>query len=379
MNESDALTELLEEQLQSLTERKQVKHVIMGVMDGEEGFRWIGAAGDARPGRTPMQEDTPYFIASVTKLYIAASILKLHEQKAIDIDGLIAEYLPDSMVRGIHKYKGNDYSGSITIKHLLSHASGLPDWLEDRPKNGKSMLEQIDKEEDRFISVEEAAAFVRNKLTPHFPPQPFNQKKMKIRYSDTNFQLLIAILEQATGNTLSQVFEEIIYRPLGLHNTFHPAQKPDDVPEPAVTWIEDQPFFQPQLLKSFRDLFSTARDQLRFMQGLMSGKLFDHPETLNLMQQWNRFGFPRDMAALRSPGWPIEYGMGMMRLKMPRMFTPLKPVPPIVGHTGATGSWLFYCPKYDLYLCGTVDQITEPALPFRFIPKLLQRMGSHDK
>jgi D-alanyl-D-alanine carboxypeptidase len=137
--------------------------------------------------------------------------------------------------------------------------------------------------------------------------------------------------------------------------------------------VDDKLFSKPLLLKSFRDLYSTADELLAFMKGLNRGVIFENNHTGSLMgRKWNRFGFPRDLVSLRLPGWPIEYGLGMMRFKLPRILTPFKPVPEILGHTGVSGSWLFYCPELDLYLCGTVDQTAEAALPFRVLPKLLR-------
>jgi CubicO group peptidase (beta-lactamase class C family) len=113
------------------------------------------------------------------------------------------------------------------------------------------------------------------------------------------------------------------------------------------------------------------------MRAIIQGELFRESKTAALMQlHWNRFGFPLDAVAMRLPSWPIEYGLGMMRFQLPRLFTPFKPIPAVVGHTGVTGSWLFYCPEYDLYLCGTVDQLSAAALPFRFVPKLLRTIDS---
>ncbi len=371
----------LEDKLENLIRRqiskKHIHHAIIALESGDKSFRWVGAAGEAHSDGTPMREDTPYFIASVTKLYIAASILKLHERNEINIENPVSEYLPRQLIVGLHILHGTDYTGKITIRHLLSHTTGLPDWLEDRPKKGKSLVENIENEKDRTISVEEAISYVRENLTPHFPLQPLNDGRKKVRYSDTNFQLLIAILEERTGKSLHNVFDELIYKPIGLHRTYHPGHEPDSsTAAHATMWIGDKPFEWPLLFKSFRDLISTVDDQLLFMRRLMNGELFQKPETVGLMQQnWNRFGLPRDLVAVRLPGWPIEYGLGMMRMKMPRIFTPVKPIPAFVGHTGVTGSWLFYCPELDLYLCGTFDQVSAAAMPFRVVPKLLRIVG----
>jgi D-alanyl-D-alanine carboxypeptidase len=369
----------LNELLNGLVSRKKVHHAIIGLESGDRKFKWIGAKGEARTG-VPMLGQTPFMIASITKLYIAAAILKLYEKKVLDLSDPISSHLPASFTDGLHRFKYTDYSGQITIRHLLSHTSGLPDWLEDRPEKGKSLLETIEEQEDRLISVEETVEFVRKNLKPHFPPQPPGAKKPMVRYSDTNFQLLIAIIEQATEKPIHQAFEELIYWQLGLQNTWHAGHPTSEyVDRPADIWTDDKVISKPLLLQSFRDLYSTADELLAFMKGLNRGLIFENKSTASLMmEQWNRFGFPRDLAALRQPGWPIEYGLGMMRFKMPRIFTPFKPVPAVVGHTGVSGSWLFYCAELDLYLCGTVDQTAEAPLPFRFLPKLLKIFESEE-
>jgi D-alanyl-D-alanine carboxypeptidase len=76
--------------------------------------------------------------------------------------------------------------------------------------------------------------------------------------------------------------------------------------------------------------------------------------------------------APRSPTWPIQYGLGIMRFQIPRLFSPFSPVPALVGHSGSTGSWLFHCPERGLLLAGSVDQVAAAAIPYRFLPKVLR-------
>jgi CubicO group peptidase (beta-lactamase class C family) len=122
---------------------------------------------------------------------------------------------------------------------------------------------------------------------------------------------------------------------------------------------------------SFNDLFSTAEEQLRFMATLVSGDAFDNPATARLMTaHWNPLAFslnPRPVG----PGWPMEYGLGMIRYKLPRILTPFRPMPAVVGHTGVSGSWLFHCPELGVITAGTVSQATAAATPYRLMPRLL--------
>ena len=100
-----------------------------------------------------------------------------------------------------------------------------------------------------------------------------------------------------------------------------------------------------------------------------------------MQSEWRRFGLPRDAAALRVPSWPIEYGLGVMRFhdplfklveRLPRLIRPIYPAPAVVGHSGSTGSWLFYCPELELLMSGTVDQAMAGRVPYRLVPRILK-------
>jgi len=277
-------------------------------------------------------------------------------------------------IGGLHRLDGADYTEAITVRHLLGHTSGLPDYIEERPKGGRTFIERLVTGGDRAWSIDETVGIVRDCLTPHFPPQPAGARRPKARYSDTNYQLLMAIIEAVTAQPLHQVLEELLFRPLNLRHTWMPGSAPlDPTPAPATLWFGDQPLDLPLAMRSFRDLYSTAGDTLAFLRALLRGKVFEDSSTLSRMQQrWNRFGFPLDRAALRVPGWPIEYGLGMMRFRLPRVFTPLRPMPAVFGHTGSTGVWLFHCPELDVLLSGTVDQATAGSVPFRLVPEILR-------
>jgi D-alanyl-D-alanine carboxypeptidase len=129
----------------------------------------------------------------------------------------------------------------------------------------------------------------------------------------------------------------------------------------------------PRFLGAIADMNSNCDDLLRFFKAIVSGQLFRDRRTWRRMQaRWHRFPLPLDRAALRQPGWPIEYSLGLMRFRLPGFLTPLRSVPPVLGHTGSTGTWLFRAPGPDLYLTGTVNQITAGAVPFRVAPEVLR-------
>lgn len=363
--------------LDDLVERKKAPHATLGVETVDGSISWNGSAGIAYPDGTPMSPDIPYFIASVDKLYTATAILKLIEKGRISLDTRISEELPPELTDRIHVIGGVDHSDRITVGHLLSHTSGLADYLEDRPRGGQSLIEQLlEGGADRELDVTTAMSVVRNDLTPHFPPQDPESERSKVRYCDTNYLLLIAIIEALYQRELHEVFSDLIFTRAGMQQTYFLGVSEPQVPtrEPAALWSGNEALDVPKVLVSLRSICSTAGDQIASLRALLGGQLFDDPATLGLMQRsWKRFGIPLDPAALRAPSSPIEYGFGMMRFALPRMFTPFRPIPPVLGHTGSTGSWLFHCPRYGLLFAGTVDEASAGATPFRVIvPRVLR-------
>jgi CubicO group peptidase (beta-lactamase class C family) len=305
--------------------------------------------------------------------------LKLGEAGCLDVDSPISTYLSHAVTRGLHRKDGIDHSDRITIRHLLGHTSGLADWLEDRPKGGRSLVDRVISDGDMVISVDDVATIVREELRPHFAPQDLSADRQRVRYSDTNYILLCAVIEAVTGETLPLVHERLLLRPLNLRHTYFAgrSQPFEPTPPPLPLRVEDRPIDIPLLLRSIWGIYSTTADTLVFLRSLMAGEVFEKPTTLGSMQQrWNRFGLPFDRAALRSPGWPIEYGLGLMRFRLPWIFAPLHPMPAVVGHTGSTGCWLFYCPERDLFLAGSVDEVTAGALPYRLVPRVLKALHS---
>lgn len=370
---SEELADRLELLLQEIAAQRHIPSVLMAVEKGDRSFTWVGATGDAQPDGTQINVETPIFIASITKLFIASTLLRLYEKQQLDLDQPFRTYLTGSQFEGLHRLNGADYTDQITLRHLISHRSGLPEYLEDRPKGGRSFVEGI-LEEDHLFTIDDILDFV-GELPAHFPPQTLDAPRQKVRYCDTNFQLLIEIIKSVTGRSLQEAFTKYLYQPLGLEQSYHPGDRPES-PEPAALWVDNQPVYIPLAMRSFGDLISTVDDLISFMRSLIDGKVFDDAATLQMMMgHWHAFGFSLNPVRL-SPGWPIEYSMGMMRFKIPRLFSPFRSVPAVVGHSGATGSWLFYCEDLDFYLAGAVNQLSAGAVPFRFIPKILQAVDS---
>jgi D-alanyl-D-alanine carboxypeptidase len=381
------ITDRLEGLLDGLIGRAEIHSAVMSVASGDGAFRWTGARGEMSPNGPPMTPTTPWFIASITKLFIASTVMRMVEEGELALEDRLVDRLATSVTNRLHVLDGQDRTDRITVEHLLGHASGLPDFIEDYPAarrgegekaDRRSLVEILVEDGDRAWSLEDTARRVRERLTPHFAPQPLNARRVRIRYSDTNYQLLVGIIEARRNAPFFRVLEDLVLDPLGLENTWLPGHPRGSGPEPdvAALYAGAKLIRFPSFLASIADMNSTCADLIRFFSAAVGGRLFRDQGTWRHMQaRWHRFSLPLDRAALRQPNWPIEYGLGTMRFRLPRFLTPFRPMPQVVGHTGSTGTWLFHAPEPDLYLAGAVSQITAGAVPFKVVPGILRAVA----
>ncbi|NLX53136.1 MAG: beta-lactamase family protein [Deltaproteobacteria bacterium] len=341
---------------------RTVKNCVVSVKIGDGSLSWSSAAGIANTqSQTPMTPETPIFIASVTKLYTAAAVMRLYETGKIDLDDPIAKYLPVSLVKGIHVFEGKDYTGELTVRHLLSHSSGLPDYYTDKAKDGQNLFEKLVEQPERSWTVEETIVLARNALKPHFAPGA------GASYADTNYQLLGKIIESVTGKPLPAVFREFFFEPLGLQNTWMVGPAGSSAALPADVYWKDRNITKTRFNGVYwadGGIVSTAQDGVVFLKALREGRIVK-PETLALMQKWRKLDFP------------LQYGLGIMYVEFPWYMQRMMKLPPVWGHSGSTGSFLYYCEKLDLYLSGTINATDEPSKPFRLMGKVASAMESY--
>jgi CubicO group peptidase (beta-lactamase class C family) len=353
-------TKNLQSLLDSQIGKGGLHNIVAAVQSYDKSLDFVGAAGVADPGTgTAMTPETPYFIASITKMYTAAIIMQLHEEKCLDLEAPVAEYLPTALLDGIHIYKGADYSHQLKVFQLVNQSSGLADFEADKPRGGKSLLDELKAGHDRYIDTAEALRITR-RLSPHFPPGTPG----RAYYSNFNYRLLGEIIETITHKSMTANFEERICAPLGRKRTYlydWTAPRPGELP--ATVYLNNVPANVPQYLSSNNSdggLVSTASDCLVFLRAFFEGRLFDK-NLLARMMTWNKIFFP------------LRYGYGLMYFQLPRYFW-FTPLPEFVGHSGSTGSFAFACPSRSLYLTGTLNQIS-PAKPFFFMMNLVRAVS----
>jgi CubicO group peptidase (beta-lactamase class C family) len=205
-------------------ERQHVPGAAWGiVVDGE--LVHTGASGVRDVGsKAPVDANTVFRIASMTKSFTAVAILKLRDEGKLSLEDPAEEYVPE--LKSL-SYPTTD-SPRITIRHLLSHAEGFP---EDNPW-GDQQLARTD---------EEMTAMMRAGI-------PFsNAPGVAYEYSNYGFAILGRIVSRVSGMPYRNYVAANILRPLGMKAT---TLEPSEVPAAALahgyrwednTWKEEPP------------------------------------------------------------------------------------------------------------------------------------------
>jgi D-alanyl-D-alanine carboxypeptidase len=355
LNHSDLSTDDLDKKLGNLVSTlvvkdESVRNCVLAVMKGDESYSWAGAAGVAcQDGQVPMTKDTPVYIASILKLYTGTVIMKLVEMGKLSLDDQISKYLPEELIRGIHVYNGKDYSREITVEQLLSNTSGIADYYTEKPEGGKSVFETVLEEPEREWKENETIEWARDKLKPNFPPGT------DASYSDTNFDLLEKIIESITGQPLHVVYEDFIFRPLGLTHTWliERSAPQDLIPvSPADVFYKDRNITNIRSNSAYWPyMLSTSEEMIIFLKALNEGRMI-RKETLELMHHWHKLFFP------------MQYGYGTMYFELPRVMRKATGITPLWGHSGSTGSFLYYSEELNLYMAGTLNCVGSDKKPF---------------
>ncbi|MFF0152069.1 serine hydrolase domain-containing protein [Micromonospora sp. NPDC005203] len=349
--------------LENLVAHRGVHHVNLAVASGDGTLRWSAARGPVGTHDQPVRPETPFFIASVTKRFIIALVLQAHERGELDLSAPITSYLPAETTTGLHVLGGIDRTSAITVRHLASHTSGLPDHFERR-REGPSLNERLATGQDLAWTFEDTVRTTREQQRPHFAPQDLTAVRQKARYSDTGFQLLIRIMETVTGRSFADLLTERILGPLDLTHTWLPGDPPPPAASapPSRLHAKQRRVEVPSMIGSCNDLFSTTADLLTFQRALLGGALFRDTRSAGMLtERRNRL---RNIPVLR-------YGLGTMFFTVGRLMSSGRRPVTLVGHSGVTGTWLFHCPQLDLHLVGTVDQTRGQAIPYRVMARCL--------
>ncbi|MCB0200288.1 MAG: beta-lactamase family protein [Anaerolineae bacterium] len=260
-------------------------------------YRFEGASGLADiANNTPMPPEGAFRIGSITKMFTAAVIVKLAEEGVLTLDDPLARWLPDVAEQ-------LPYGDQITLRHLLTHTSGLFNVVEHEAYYADLFAEMTVDEEAGVVTLacvqrdphDTLARYVYGKDAQFEPGAQW-------RYSNTNYTLLGMVIEAAAQMPLAEAYRTTIYEPLGMASTFL-----DCYEDPLVDVVSgytgtgdamtDVTDLHESIGWSAGGLVSTAADLIAFARGLFGGALFDDPESL---------------VAMTTPAPGSSYGLGIM-------------------------------------------------------------------
>jgi CubicO group peptidase (beta-lactamase class C family) len=267
-------------------------------------------------------ESTMWDMASLTKVIaMTSSMMQLVEQHKIDLDAPVQRYLPAWTGPGKEK---------VTVRHLLTHSSGLPAW--------------------RPLYKEAADADAAMKLAYATPLDTL--PGIRMIYSDIGGILMGEIIRAVSGERIDEYFSRHIAVPLKLHDTMFlpPASLLSRIaPTEIDPWrqrhlrgeVHDENAAMLGGVSGHAGLFSSARDLARIAQlylnhGTLDGVRIWKPETIV------QFGTVQDSTfSNRALGWETPTGSNSAGHLMKR---------PAFGHTGFTGTSIWIDPAHDLFI-----------------------------
>jgi CubicO group peptidase (beta-lactamase class C family) len=295
---------------------------------------------------------------SIVKMLTASVVVKLVESGRLGLDDPIASHLPDSLMAGLHLYQGREYSDSITVRHLLSHSSGLADdWADP------AFLNLIIEQPEREWTPEETVGYIKENCPPVFPPGG------GFHYSDPGYNLLGLIIERRTGKELHEVIRELLLDPLGMKHTYRPSH---EEPHPSIPgrgpserYLDNMECtLVPSVLTADwagGGMISTTEDMNRFLSAFARNEIFDDPSTRDAMFQWIESG-------------PFHnYGFGISRVLFDRSEDPDHAgLGELWGHAGSSHCFAFYWPREEITIVGTLNQLAYESSLYDTLARIMR-------
>ncbi len=286
----------------------------------------------------PLLPGSRFRIASVTKPFVAAATLRLVEDGRLSLEDTVSMLLPGEIDELLSS--GGYDTRSITLRHLLTHTSGIYDFAADAydPSIPDGFEGRVHQDPGHRWTRVEQVAFAVSHGHPYGPPGSV------FAYSDTGACLVGAVLERVTGKTMGAAIRDLVgYGRLGLAHTWQETVEPEPADPPELSHQYEDELDVARMDASVDlwgggGLMSTCRDLARFFRSLLQGEVFRHTATLDAMTT-TLDGVLRSAEA----GWdedPSSAGMCLFRREMAGHAW--------WGHGGFWGTTVYTCPALDV-------------------------------
>jgi CubicO group peptidase (beta-lactamase class C family) len=275
----------------------------MLIRDGRIDYRKDFGLADIDSHRA-ITPQTQFLLGSVTKQFTAMAVLILRARGKLQLEDPLSKFCPE--------FPG--YARTITIRHLLNHTSGLPDYEE--LLMGKVDYEKLfqssksPRAAHEFTSAEALAALSRQPKL-NFPPGE------KFEYSNSGYVVLAQIVERLSGMRYAEFLKRNIFEPLAMHDTLVVDERHQKVPRLATGYgnrdgrWQDIAYTPENYIYGEDGIYSTLNDLYKWDQALYSGKLIPHAD-VELMFQPGRTndGKNSDTYMTSILKRPTSYGFG---------------------------------------------------------------------
>ncbi|WP_069163927.1 serine hydrolase domain-containing protein [Nocardia altamirensis] len=256
-----------------------------------------GVADTATRATIPTDPPQQVRVGSINKSFTSAIVLQLVAEGRIRLDEPIDTYLP-----GVVHGQGID-GRAITVRQILRHQSGLPDFATDeRVDEYRAALQ------NRIMTPDEALAIIMSKPADFAPGARF-------AYSNSNYAVAGVLIERVTGARYADELDRRILKPLALNDTYFPAAGEHDIRGPHPKGyaeidgvLTDVTRIEPSVPWAGGALVSTGADLNRFYAALLSGKVVPAAE---LQEMRN------DVVADEGLGLDERYGLGTSTARLP--------------------------------------------------------------
>ncbi|MGW2132190.1 serine hydrolase domain-containing protein [Streptomyces coelicoflavus] len=255
---------------------------------------YAAGTGDREKERSRVPVDGQVRIASTTKLYTATVVLQLVGEGKVGLDTPVEDYLP-GLVRG----DGID-GRNITVRQLLQHTSGLPNYTETMPKFSEWRHTFVDDYDLLDMAFKEKASFAPGKGW---------------EYSNTNYTLAGLIVQKVTGRPIGEEITDRIIEPLHLRHTYWPGEGEQTIRERHPHgYASDEPGgplvdatdVDPSWGGAAGQLVARPSDVNRFLTGLMDGRLLEPAQLEEMRTTVEAKGL--------GDGW--RYGLGIVEMPL---------------------------------------------------------------
>ena len=268
--------------------RNLVDDQFKGVISIEEHGKWVfkQAYGEADLANQRLNRlETKFPMASGSKIFIAVAILQLIEGKFIKFESTIGQLLPIDW---------HYIDKSITVRQLLTHTSGMPDYFDESLSNDYAKLWENYPNYRIRISEDLLPLFLHKRMI--FP------KGQKFQYSNSGYVVLGMIIEAITKLPFERYLEKMIFTPCEMEDTGY--YELDRLPIHCATGYcldeESQTYYSNIYSIDVKGsgaggAYTTAKDMERFWNALMKGRLLS-PSMVNEMlapqvkEEWYGYG-----------------------------------------------------------------------------------------